>query len=495
MYPRVAQFKSVAALREHLAELGLDLPVDDSILTAAEGSPLAQPLAIGSFTVGNRWCIHPMEGWDSNLDGTPSDLNRRRWRHFGRSGAKLIWGGEAAAVQADGRANPRQLMATPEHRGGLADLLWQLQDAHRAACGTTDDLLVGLQLTHSGRFSRPDGPARPRIAYHHPLLDARVGIDPGDDSAIWTDDALEQLIDAYVAAGRVAHEAGFQFVDVKACHGYLLHEMLSARTRPGRFGGDFEGRSRVLTTIIARLRAETPGLMIGVRLSAFDPGPYRPAAAGPSVGVPAWDRAERYRFGFGVDENDPGRIDLAEPIRLLRRLAELGVATVNLTGGSPYYCPHAQRPATFPPSDGYLPPEDPLVGVWRMMDVARQCRQALLAGAGGSGAGAGGAILPLVGTGFSYLQDYLPQVAQAVVRAGWMDSVGLGRMVLSYPELPLDTLQSGKLSRKKICRTFSDCTTAPRNGLVSGCYPLDPFYKGLPEADSLKEIKERKRAL
>jgi hypothetical protein len=95
-----------------------------------------------------------------------------------------------------------------------------------------------------------------------------------------------------------------------------------------------------------------------------------------------------------------------------------------------------------------------------------------------------------VGSGYSYLQDYLPHVAQAAVREGWVDFVGLGRMVLSYPELPHDTLTHGALQRKLVCRTFSDCTTAPRNGMVSGCYPLDAFYKERPEFEALAALKK-----
>jgi NADPH2 dehydrogenase len=173
-YPKIAQLKTVDALRRRLAELGLTLPLDDAIQTAAQGSPLAAPLTVGAFTVGNRWCIHPMEGWDANGDGSPSEHTLRRWRNFGRSGAKLIWGGEAAAVQPDGRANPNQTLATPENRAGLAALLAELHAGHREQCGSLDRLLVGLQLTHSGRFCKPADHRRwqPRIAYHHPLLDA-----------------------------------------------------------------------------------------------------------------------------------------------------------------------------------------------------------------------------------------------------------------------------------------------------------------------------------
>jgi 2,4-dienoyl-CoA reductase-like NADH-dependent reductase (Old Yellow Enzyme family) len=473
-YPKVAQLKSVDQLRERMATLGISLPIDDEILTAQAGSPLASPITIGGFRAGNRWCIHPMEGWDANRDGSPSAHTLRRWRHFGTSGAKLIWGGEAAAVVPEGRANPHQTLATPENRAGLAALLAALTQAHAEQFGDTSDLWIGLQLTHSGRFCRPDGPPVPRIAYHHPLLDAKFGIDPRDASLVVTDDEMLRLIDAFCAAARQAHELGFHFVDIKACHGYLLHEFLSARARPGEFGGDFAGRTRLLTSIVERVRHELPGLAVGVRLSVFDTVPYQTSR---DVGRP-WPYEDQlpYRFGFGVDENDPLAIDLTEPIALIRRLRALGVAVVNVSCGSPYYCPHVQRPAIFPPSDGYLPPEDPLLGVWRQIDAARRCKEAVPE-------------MPMIGTGYSYLQDYLPHVAQAVVRAGWIDAVGLGRMVLAYPELPADCLASGRLERKRVCRTFSDCTTGPRQGVVSGCYPLDPYYKALPEADVVKAFK------
>jgi 2,4-dienoyl-CoA reductase-like NADH-dependent reductase (Old Yellow Enzyme family) len=477
-YPKIAQLRDVAAIRARLAELGLTLPMDDTVLSAAEGSPLAQPIAIGEFAVGNRWCIHPMEGWDANTDGSPSEHTMRRWRNFGLSGAKLIWGGEAAAVRPDGRANPNQTLATASNRAGLSALLKECQDAHRESFGSLDGLLVGLQLTHSGRFCKPHDHKKfePRIAYHHPLLDEKYKINPTDESLVFTDAELDQLANDYVAAAHLAHEVGYQFVDVKACHGYLLHEFLSARCRPGKYGGDLAGRSRLMLSIIDRIRDELPALIIGVRLSVFDSVPY---ASGRQLGRPMeYDDLLPYEFGFGVSANDPSKIDLTEPLELMRMLVAHGVAAINLTCGSPYYNPHMQRPAIFPPTDGYLPPEDPLVGVCRQIHAVRECRQAL-------------PNVPLVGTGYSYLQEYLPNVAQAIVRDGWADIVGLGRMVLSYPELPADTLAGRPLERKRICRTFSDCTTAPRNGIISGCYPLDPHYKNSPERERLVEIKQQ----
>lgn len=473
----MARFRDTASFRSHLASLPAPLPLDDTALSAAEGSPLAAPIELGGRTVGNRFVIHPMEGWDASQSGSPTDILLRRWHNFGASGAKLIWGGEAVAVVPEGRANPRQLVASACGREGFARLLAAAKNAHREAYGTTDDLLVALQLTHSGRFSQPTPAGRAsRIAFHHPVLDARYGVDPADEGCVLSDAEVDSLIDRYVEAARDAAAAGFDMVDIKSCHGYLINEFLAARRRPGPYGGDLAGRSRLLFSIIDRIREACPGLLIGLRLSLFDTIPWRHVG---EAGEP-WplEGAVPYDAGFGVDEQNPLTIDLAEPIELLRLLRDREVAAVNLSAGCPYATPHLLRPAYFPPSDGYPPPEDPLVGVWRQMDAARQARAAVPG-------------LPLVGSGYTYLQEFLPHVAQAAVREGWIDLVGIGRMVLSYPTFPADVLAGEMLRRGGICRTFSDCTTAPRNGLRSGCYPLDTFYKRLePEASTMKAIKQ-----
>src|SRR5690606_30606074 len=209
---------------------------------------------------------------------------------------------------------------------GLAQLLNELRQTHLAEVGDDGDLFVGLQLTHSGRFCKPNDHHKlePRIAYHHPLLDAKFKIDPKDDSVVWTDDELEKLIDDYVRAAHLAAEIGYQFVDVKACHGYLLQEFLSARTRPGIFGRDLDGRSRVLRSVIGRIRQELPQRVIGVRLSIFDFVPYKTSR---EIGEPMeFDRSQPYHWAFGAAENDPLSFDLTEPIELMKKLVSEGVA-------------------------------------------------------------------------------------------------------------------------------------------------------------------------
>jgi len=461
---QVKKLDTVDAFREHCAGLGIEIPIADDVDPAG---PLARAAEIndgsgGTLTSPNRFAVLPMEGWDATTDGRPTDLVRRRWRRFAASGCGLVWG-EATAVRADGRANPNQLVldgSTVEEIAALRRLL-------------APEQVAGLQLTHSGRWSRPDGVPQPRTAYEHPILDGRVAV--GAD-AVLGDDELDELADAYVAAAVRAREAGFDFVDVKHCHGYLLHELLTGYDRPGRYGGDFAGRTAFLRRVATGIRDRAPGLAVAVRLSAFDLVPYRAGEGG--VGVP--ETTDAYRYAFGGDGSGLG-IDLTETHAFLDLCTELGIGLVSTTAGSPYYNPHVQRPAYFPPSDGYQPPEDPLVGVARQLAVTRELTIAHPE-------------LTIVGSGYSYVQDWLAHVGQAVLDGGGAAMIGLGRMILSYPELAADTLAGRPFDRGLVCRTFSDCTTAPRNGLVSGCYPLDPFYKEHPQRVELTRAKKAAKA-
>ena len=474
-FPRIAALKTADSFRRHLATAGIALLFED-VVEAAPSSPLAAPLTLDGLTVGNRFCILPMEGWDGNTDGTPSELTTRRWTHFGASGAKLIWGGEAVAICHEGRANPNQLVLAESTMNALAALRERLvaEHASRFGAAATRDLAVGLQLTHSGRFSRPNkwDKAEPLAAYAHPRLDSRF---PGG-LRILSDEELDALVLEFVGAAKRAFDIGFAFVDIKQCHGYLLHELLSARSRPGRYGGPLENRTRFMRDVIDGIRTEVPGLRIVVRLSIIDMVPFR---KGPlNRGVPDAETSG-YDHAFGLlrdDVADPVGEALEEPREVLRMLRDRGVRWVCCTAGSPYYCPHVTRPAAFPPIDGYEPPEDPLFGVARQIEATARLKAEF-------------PDFAFVGSGYTYLQDWLPNVAQYNVRHGLTDLVGLGRMVLSYPELAADVLAGATLRRKSICRTFSDCTTGPRMGLVSGCYPLDPFYVGHPHAARLREIK------
>lgn len=447
---QVRKLKTADELLDHVASLGVTLPF------------VHEPPAAHA----ERYAILPMEGWDGTADGKPTDLVLRRWQRFGESGAGIVWG-EATAVRADGRANPHQLLIGPE--------VAQLREAAGDRVGR-----VGLQLTHSGRYAVTG----PLVAYEHPVLDARAP----SPVRVLSDGELDDLVEDFGRAARIALDAGFDFVDVKACHGYLGHELLSAVDRPAPYGGPtLAERTTFLRRCVGAIRTAAPGLDVAVRFSAFDLVPHRPAAD-TGVGEPEPSAVTPYRHAFGGDGTGLG-LDLTEPKALLDLFAdELGISLVCITAGSPYYVPHVQRPAFFPPSDGYLPPEDPLVGVARLLSATAELKRHRPE-------------LTIVGTGYSYLQEWLPHVAAGVLTPpagaeaghGGADWIGLGRMALSYHDLPADLQAGNPYDRRRICRTFSDCTTAPRNGLVSGCWPLDPFYKLRPDRPLLAAAKKASR--
>jgi 2,4-dienoyl-CoA reductase-like NADH-dependent reductase (Old Yellow Enzyme family) len=476
-YPRVAALRTADAFERHLAHAGIRLGFDRE-LAVAGSSPLARSFEREGVRVGNRFCILPMEGWDGTPAGRPSDLTIRRWQNFGRSGAKLIWGGEAVAVRHDGRANPRQLLISRDTLPSIAALREALVAAHvdRFGAQADRDLYVGLQLTHSGRFSKPNLHERPEpmAAVSNDVLDRRFRL----PVRVMTDEEIGHLVDNFVGAAVLAADAGFNFVDVKHCHGYLGHELLGAHDRGGRYGGSLANRTRFMREVIDGIRAEAPGLGIAVRLSVFDLVPHRASASG--VGVPEVP-AESYRCAFGLLHDGGLAPALSEALDVIGMLDACGVGWICVTAGSPYYCPHAQRPALFPPSDGYEPPEDPLHGVARHIEATARIKAAF-------------PHVAIVGSGYTYLQEWLPHVAQFNVREGLTDFVGLGRMVLAYPDLPADVLSGAPLKRKAFCRTFSDCTTGPRLGLVSGCFPLDPFYLAHADGARLREAKAPTRS-
>lgn len=478
---KITSLKTAEDFRSHVASLGINVGLDDELLPS-ESSPICASAKWQRLTVGNRIAIQPMEGWDGTTTGGASEATYRRWRRFGASGAKLIWGGEAMAVRPDGRANPNQLILQKQNASDIAKLRGELIAAHEEQFGTADGLVVGFQLTHSGRFCRPNQKHvwEPKVAYRHPLLDARFGV--VSENQVFSNVELSELIEDYVEAAKLAEEIGANFVDIKCCHGYLLHEFLSARSRPGCYGGSLENRSRLLLEIIDAVRSAAPSLQIGVRLSAFDSVPFQadPTTAeagkqGQGMPVPH-EHFLPYKYGFGVDEALPTKEDLTETKALIRMLLSHGVGLMNISAGSPYYTPHLVRPAAYPPSDGYQPHEDPLMTVARHLRVVSDLKQTFPE-------------MLFVGSGYSYLQEFLPNVAQYQLRNESVDFVGMGRMVLSYPNQIVDAVEQRPSERKLVCRTFSDCTTAPRNGLPSGCYPLDEYYKKSEDAQRLKDIK------
>ena len=458
-YKKAGTFPSVDALRAYLAERSIDLPLADT----GRAEALARPATLYGRALGNRWALLPMEGWDCMPNGAPSAFTRRRWLRFAQSGAKLLCGTEAGAVTHEARSNPYQLLVAPHNLDALRSIVADMRARHKELYGTADDLLIGLQLTHSGRFAHPNRSdlLESVVAYRHPQLDRKYKVEPH----VVTDAEVGAITSAYATAAAVARDAGFDFVDLKCAHGYLGHEFLTAVDRPGPYGGSLENRTRFIREAAEKIHEACPGFPIAMRLSIFDIAPFEKGPDG--IGVPMSRDSGPYRYAFGGAGDgltmDP---DLAEPAAFVRMMQQTGVELVCGTIGSPYYNVHIQRPAYYPVCDGYEPPADPLFNVARHVAAARRLKQ-LCPG------------LNLVLSGITALQEYAVNAAEAAIESGAADFAGLGRMALSYPEYCADTLAGKPLDRCRICRTFGDCTNAPRHGELSGCYRLDPSYKTL----------------
>ena len=430
-------FTSLDAIKKKTAEFGIDLPFSENF------DILRRPVAIGGLTAPNALSIHPMEGFDSGPDGGPGDLSVRRYTRYAAGGAGLLWF-EACSVLPEGRSNPRQLHISEKNVGGYAALLKKVRKAARDARGSQHRPALILQLTFSGRYSKPFGTPRPIIAHHSPLLDPLHNL-PSDYPLI-TDDELDALQESYVKAALLAAKAGFDGVDVKSCHRYLVSELLASFTRENsRYGGDFENRVRFLTETIAKVKKAAPGLEVTTRMNVFDAIPYP--------------------YGFGMSASDPAAADLSEPKRLAGMLSSLGVRCINVTIGNPYYQPHYGRPYDRPIAGGYVPQEHPLQSVERIIAHAREIQQAHPS-------------IAIVGTGYSWLRQFIPFVAAGVLDKGWARIIGVGRTAFAYPDFARDVFSAGGMDPYKCCITCSACTQLMRDGGRAGCVPRDPAVYG-----------------
>lgn len=411
------KYKSKEDLIRKAGELGFAIPYSDDI------TPLFRPFYLSGFKVPNRMMVQPMEGYDSENDGSPSELTARRYLRYASGGSSIIWY-EAVSVNQKGRSNAHQLWI----HGKNADSYSRLNDEIRKNAAKQDiDPFLVIQLTHSGRYSKPEGISQPQVAVPNPLLDK---IPPH----ILSDDDLKRIMDQFVASARLAYGCGFNAVDLKACHGYLIVDLLSAKTRKNSiFGGeDTSPRFRFLLETLDRIRDEVPGIMVTTRLSISD----------------------IYKGGFGVDEN--GQPDFTEPLLLVGHLKSRGVNLINITMGSPYYNPHVTRPYDNPVPGQVLPDEHPIEGVIRMIN-------------GTSIFSARFEEIAMVGSAYSFLRHHAPNVGAALIKNGGASFIGFGRNSFAYPSMPLDLMETGKADPKKMCITCSGCTRLIRNLRPGGC--------------------------
>ena len=438
-------YNSLEEVSAKIKELDVELPISENV------SLLKEDIKIGSVTASNRLAIQPMEGCDGLLDGTPAPLTLRRYDRFAQSGAGMIWS-EAVAVVPEGRANPRQLMITKDNLDTFKRMVDQTKETSRKLFGFTP--LMIMQETHSGRYSKPYGSSAPIIACHHPILEKDC---PMPDQAIVTDDYLKSLEESYARAAVLAQKAGFDGVDIKACHRYLLSELLSAYDREGAYGGCFENRTRCLRNSIEAARAAVSGNMfVTTRMNLYD--------------------GYKYPYGFGVNPQALLKPDMSEPAALAGQLyEEYGVRLLNLTIGNPYNNPHINRPYDM---GAYEPPEHPFEGVGRMChcigEVKKQCSD-----------------MVIVSSANTYLREFSVNLAAGMVEQKRADIIGFGRMAFAYPEFAKDILEKGKLDAKKVCLSCSKCTQLMRAQTVAGCVIRDPdIYMPVYRRDVLENEED-----
>lgn len=432
MSHEVFSFKNRQALEKKIAGLGLQLPLSEDI------SVLFSPLSVAGRILPNRLVIHPMEGADATGDGSPSELTIRRYRRFGRSGAAVLWF-EATAICGEGRSNPHQLWLRPQTIKSFAHLVEATRKAAKEKFGSRDSPLLILQLTHSGRFSKPRGKPEPVMAQSNPILDAWMGLPPG--YPLVTDDGLEALADSFVRAASLAWQAGFDGVDIKACHGYLISELLGARNRPkSRYGGPLENRARFLLETVERTRMEVKGLHVTTRINAID-------------GLP-------WPYGFGSSQGEKDGEDLSELRILLRKLTGTGLSLVSLSLGLPAFNPHYGRPFNVPLIGQSVPDEHPLVGVARHLRLTAQVQEAFPE-------------LAVVGAGYSWLRQFFQYAAAAVLQTKKASLIGLGRYSLANPDWPEELARDGLLRPGKACLACSRCSQLLRGGGPAGCVVRD----------------------
>ena len=423
--------------RDENGALPVSLPFTEDL------SPLKAPLTVGAATIPNRLVCQPMEGCDGTADGRPDELTLRRYDRFAKGGAGLIWV-EASAVLPEGRANPRQLYLCEKTLDAFKALADRIREVGLKENGAAPVLI--LQLTHSGRYSKPNGVPEPLIAYNNPIFEKDAPIDP---SRIVSDDYLDRVGEMLVQGARLAEQAGYDGADIKCCHRYLNCELLSAFNRPGRYGGSFENRTRLLLESVSGAR-EVCGadFLITTRLNVYDGFPYP--------------------YGFGVSPEGGTDFDPTEGTRLLRELSARGVKLVNITMGNPYFNPHVNRPFA---AGAYEPPEEPLTGVARMLLGTAELKRRVPE-------------LAIITSAASYLGTAAPGVLAALIREGGADLAGFGRQCLAYPDFARDILQGG-MDPKKICLCCSKCTEIMRKpGGTPGCVIRDrevylPIYQKL----------------
>ena len=427
-------YKNLEEIKAKCEELNVSIPF------ASDTSILATKLEFDNICLNNRLGSAPMEGADSTLDGSPSEMTLRRYKKIAEGGAAIMWF-EAISVANEGRSSKTQLLITKNNVDKYKKLTTEIKEAG-LKCNGYEPFLV-LQANHSGRYSNPDNKPSPLIAYRHPYLEQ---FRAADDSCIVSDDYLKQTEENFGEGTRLAKLAGFDAVDIKSCHGYLFQEVASAFYRPGIYGGTYENRTRLLKNSIRAAQVyQDENFKVISRVGIYDGYPYF--------------------AGFGQKTDGSMAQDLSEPIQLIKDLKEMGVNMVNLTMGNPYATTHVVRPFDM----GKYPPEEhPFEGIARMINSIGEIKKAVPE-------------MVILASAPTYLREYSDLYCAGAVENGLADGMLFGRMQFADPDFTNEIIK-GRIDPKRICLTCGKCGDLIRSHKPTGCVIRDnktfmPYYK------------------
>ena len=377
-----------------------------------------------------------MEGWDGTTDGRPTDLVRRRWGRFGAERLRPGVGrGHRGAARRPGQ--PATSSCIDE----------ATVDEHRRAarrCSTPGQV--------AGPPAHPLGPlvagptARPRPAPPTRTPSSTAASAPARRRVLHRRRARRAGRRSYVAAAVLAAAGRLRLRRREALPRLPAPRAAQRRTTgPAPTAATSPAAPASSARSSAGIRDRAPGPRrspCGCRRSTSSRSP--PGDDG--VGVPDGDGPVPLRASAATA---PASASTSPSPRASSTCSsELGIGLVSTTAGSPYYNPHVQRPAYFPPSDGYQPPEDPLVGVARQLAATAE----LTAAHPG---------LAIVGVGL-----LVPPGLAAARRPGgrrrrrrrrWSASAG---WCSSYPDLPADVL-AGRAARAAAWSAAPSATAPP----------------------------------
>lgn len=429
-------WRTLGELKCRAESLGVSLPFSE------DTGVCGQPLVFGNIRLANRLGIAPMEGADSLPDGSPSDFTVRRYVREAQGGAAVIWF-EAISVVPEGRSSKTQLLITKDNLDAFRRMTDAVKRAGIEANGYAPYLIC--QANHSGRYSNPDNKPAPLIAFRSPYLEQ---FRAADDSCIVSDDYLKHIEEKFGEGARLAKEAGFDAVDIKSCHGYLFAEVAAGFTRPGRYGGSYENRTRLLKNSIRAAKVyESDTFQIVSRVGIYDGYPYP--------------------YGFGMRDDKSLLPDYTEPKRLVQELyGDLGLRLVCVTMGNPYVTTHVTRPFD---KGKYVPPEHQLTGIGRMIDGTREIKKWVPG-------------MTILASAPTYLRQFSDLYTAGAISQGYCDGMLFGRMAFANPEFPNQIIKNGRIDASKVCMTCGACGDLIRSHKPTGCVVRNsktymPFYR------------------